>query len=474
MHRKNTLFRIAFIGACSLLLWVFWRGDTSANAAEKIPNAVNIEVDKIWGGTGLLYKGVSAGPIVYLAYFNAERQLTVARIDTKTGEVRKKHLASIFKGWDAHNYIVLNYDKDSFLHVSGNMHASPLVYARTLRPGDFDSLTLMNKMVGRDEDSTTYPQFLNFPDGSLGFSFRSGTSGNGIELINKFENRRWVRILSQPLFAPDPSGEKVNAYHTGYILRPDGYYHVAWVWRMSPNADFNFNVNYARSKDLKHWEDSQGNKIDLPITPSRSEVVDAIPVNGGLLNTIKLGFDLKGVPVISYLKYDKEGNSQLYHARLEGDRWKIIQATNWKYHWRLNRGGTFVKDISFSGVRVDHGNLYEDVFHIMDGSNIFVYDPATMKKIDVRPPTRNITNIANISSSMTDASLSPFKLMTQRIYPKDQESFKGYIQWKSLGVDNNDRPRTCESIHQEEGCSMSSTLYLRSLQKEPPSGAASK
>lgn len=455
MQCKGTLFRIALIGTCSLLLLACFRPiETFAHAAGKVPKTVNIEVDKVWGGTGLPYEGVSVGPIVYLAYFNAERELTVSRIDTQTGEVRKKHLANVFKGWDGHNYVTLSYDKDGFLHVSGNMHDSPLVYARTLRPGDFDSLTLVNNMVGQDETATTYPRFLTFPDGSLGFSFRSGHSGGGIELINKFVNRHWVRILSHPLFAPDPSGEEVNAYHTGYILGPDAYFHVAWVWRKKSGADFNFNVNYARSKDLIHWEDSQGNQIDLPITPSRAEVVDAIPVKSGLLNNIKLGFDLKGSPVISYLKYDKSGNSQLYHARLEGDTWKIVQASNWKYHWSIDSGGTLVKKISFSGVRAEQGKLHEDVYHIVDGSSIYIYDPATMKKTDALPPSRNT------AAAMREISPPPFKLMTHKIQPVNQNSFKGYIEWNSLGVDNNDRPRTCESIHQQEGCSMASTLYL--------------
>lgn len=455
MRRRNLPLWIALIGACSLLIFAsFKQVNAAANTAANPPNNDGIAVDEVWVGTGIPYEGVSVGPIVYLAYFNAEKELTVARIDTKTGQVRKKHLGNTFKGWDAHNYVTLSYDKDGFLHVSGNMHSSPLVYARTLRPNDFDSLVLENKMVGTDEATVTYPRFLTFPDGGLGFSFRSGSAGNGTEFINKFENGRWVRIVSKPLFAPDPSGETVNSYHTAYIPRPDGYYHVAWVWRKKSGADFNFNVNYARSKDLKNWEDSQGKKIDLPITPSRSEVVDEIPVKSGLLNNIKLGFDLKGAPVISYLKYDKDGNTQLYHARLYGDTWRIVQATDWKYRWVFDYGGTLVNKITFSGVHAKKGNLYEDVYHIKNGKSKFIYDSVTMKKIGEQPRPKNI------STATEDVSISPFKPMTNRIRPVNQDSFKGYIKWKSLGVDNSDKPRTCESINQKEGCSMTSTLYL--------------
>ncbi len=464
--------RTTFFGACLLLCSLFTTGNAAADTVEKISKANKAPIDEVWVGTTLAYEAISVGPIIYLAYYNAERKLTVTRIDTKTGEVRKKPLDNIFLGWDSHNNIVLSYDKDGYLHVSGNMHDSPLVYARTMRPNDFDSLVLVNKMVGEDETSTTYPRFMTFPDGGLGYSYRSGQSGNGVELINKFENGHWVRLLSQPLFAPNPGGEPVNAYHTGYIAGPDGYYHIAWVWRKRKGPEFHFNVNYARSKDLKHWEDSQGNKIELPITPSHSEVVDAIPVQSGLLNNIKLGFDLKGSPVISYLKYDKDGNSQLYHAHLEGKKWQIIQTTDWKYRWTFGNGGLLQRKISFSGVAAKEGQLFENVIHVNHGSKTYYYDPGTMKKIweQSRTLERSVSQTSqSLAPSAKEKAASLFRQMTSRIHPKDRDSFKGYIQWKSLGTENYGRPRTCESIRQKDGCSMTSTLYLvRSMNGRPP------
>ena len=451
----------ALISTCLLLLLASLGPVAAlADTALEPSNNVRVSVDNVWVGTGVPYEGISVGPIVYLAYYNAVRELTVARIDTRTGKVQKKPLNNKFKGWDAHNYITLAYDKDGFLHVSGNMHDAPLIYARTTRPDDFDSLTLVNKMIGKDETSVTYPRFFKFPDGSLGFSFRSGHSGDGDEFINKFENGQWIRLLSKPLFAPDSVGAPANAYHTDYTSGPDGYFHVAWVWRHKSGADFNFNVNYARSRDLKNWEDSQGRKLALPITPSSSEIVDAIPIKGGLLNNIRLAFDANGAPVISYLKYDKDGNSQLYHARHEDKGWKIVQATNWKYRWAFDYGGTLVKKISFSGVRVERGKLLEDVIHVTDGSHIFVYDPVTLKRIDVLPPAKSAIPLIG------EEPLPPFKRMAIKIRPVSQDSFKGYIKWNSLGVDNNDRPRNCESIRQLEGCSMTSALYLVGSAKE--------
>lgn len=117
---------------------------SSAHAA-----AVPRTIDAVWAGTGIVYDAVSVGPIVYIAYYNAQRRFTVARVDTETRTVANKTLDSRFEGWDAHNYVTLAYDRAGFLHVSGNMHTSPLVYARTLQPDGFDSLTQTQRMVGR-------------------------------------------------------------------------------------------------------------------------------------------------------------------------------------------------------------------------------------------------------------------------------------------------------------------------------------
>ena len=94
-----------------------------------------------------------------------------------------------------------------------------------------------------------------------------------------------------------------NAYFAGPLLGGDGYYHLAWVWRDSPDCASNHDLSYARSKDLVHWTSSSGKEFVLPITIASAEIVDPTPVGKGLLNScVSLGFDGQARPVIAYHK----------------------------------------------------------------------------------------------------------------------------------------------------------------------------
>lgn len=419
----------------------------------------SLPVDEVWAGTGIAYDAISVGSVVYIAYYDAERRLSVARFDTATHAVAKKTLDSVFTGWDTHNSVVLAYDRNGYLHVTGNMHAVPLIYARTLRPNDFNSLTQTNRMIGNDESSVTYPNFFFLANGDLLFSYRSGKSGNGVELINRFDGERWLRLLQHPLFAPASESDPVNAYHTAYILGPDSYYHVAWVWRKTPMVETNFNVGYARSKDLVHWEDSRQRVLDLPITPANAEVVDEVPPHGGLFNNVRLGFDAKGKPVISYLKYDKEGNSQLYHARPGKGSWQIKQATDWKYRWAFSGGGTLVTEISFFGVRSEGNHLVENISHKVYGRMQFELDPMTLSARIV--PGARAQSVPNSDKAVI--SSGPFTTRSVKIRPTYKDSVRGQIRWQTLPSDNNDKPRSCKSVGLPNGCKMTSRLEIVGL-----------
>lgn len=450
------------------LLWALsgaWAGPppaTERSASSAVgpsaggPIERRVWIDDVWAGTGVTYDAIAAGPIIYVAYYNAERRLTVSRVDTRSGTVRRKVLNSVFNGWDAHNYTTLALDSKGHLHVAGNMHTAPLVYARTAASRGFGSLALQSRMIGRDEASVTYPRFFRFPDGDLGFTYRSGRSGSGVEIINRFDGERWRRVLSTPLFASAPGQPSVNAYHTGYELGPDGYFHTAWVWREPPGAEMNFNVNYAKSRDLVHWQTSSGRSIELPITPANAEVVDAIPTRSGLLNNLRLGFDQVGRPVISYLKYDAQGNSQLVHARPMTTGWQVVTATTWDYRWNFSGGGTLVGEIVFTGVSIIDGQLVENVSHKRYGRLRLIMDPVSLEARTVGQPMPKRPPL----SAAAPAASPPFRVNTRQAAQQRTESVDALIRWESLGSDNNDRPRTCASSSLPEGCRMTRPLEL--------------
>lgn len=207
-------------------------------------------------------------------------------------------------------------------------------------------------MIGKEEDVTTYPEFITDPKGQLIFHYRYGRSGNGYEVYNilDVQTQQWKRLLDKPL--TDGKGLR-NAYMQGPILGTDGYYHLIWVWRDSPDCSTNHSLSYARSKDLLHWESIRGEKVELPITVDYTQLIaDPTPVKGGLINIgIKTGFDSKNNVVIGYHKYDTNGNTQLFTTRFEEGKWISKQLTNWDYRWDFKGMGTIVNEILIESPR---------------------------------------------------------------------------------------------------------------------------
>jgi hypothetical protein len=145
------------------------------------------------------------------------------------------------------------------------MHACPLIYFRATTPNDVESLEQVKSMVGDYENRCTYPSFMRDKNERLIFTYRDGSSGNGNQIWNVYDEstQTWSRLLEKPLF--DGQGA-MNAYFVGPTLGADGYFHVCWVWRDTPDAATNHDLSYARSPDLIHWEKSTGEPYELPIT----------------------------------------------------------------------------------------------------------------------------------------------------------------------------------------------------------------
>lgn len=307
------------------------------------------EIGPTWSGHSVGQELLTHGDQQYVAYYDAERRMTIAQ--RRLGETAwvRRSLDSVV-GWDSHNYITLAVDRTGHLHVSGNMHVVPLVYFRSTRPGDVTSLVRVPTMVAADtEQRVTYPRFFTSPDGDLIFRYRDGSSGDGVDLYNLYdsESMTWRRLLDRPLH--DGEGLR-NAYVEGPTLGPDGFYHVAWVWRDSGDAATNQHLSYARSRDLRAWERSDGSAITLPITYATGEVIDPVPMNGGIINgNTKIGFDADGRVMITYHKYDEDGNTQVHVARHQHRGWVIRKISNWTGRWAIGGGGTLRFEVTVTG-----------------------------------------------------------------------------------------------------------------------------
>ncbi len=369
----------------SLLLLMITLSSSFTFAEDSLPSVVSaVEVAPAWSGHSVGYCLLTQNDHQFLAYYDHEQRMVVAsrRLDSTTWKFKRlKEKVN----WDSHHYITMAMDTAGYLHLSGNMHSDPLIYYRTEIPYDIDSLTRVNRMVGQDEVKCTYPQFLFDGAGELYFIYRSGKSGDGVQLVNRYDvaSRTWNRHLDTPLF--DGIG-RVSCYPEGPILGPDGYFHLIWVWRESGACETNHLLCYARSKDLVHWESATGEAIALPMTPdSAATIVDPVPVEGGMINeSTVVGFDGKGRTVLSYHKFDAKGNTQIYNARVEDGVWNIYQTSDWEHRWFFSGGGTIEVDVDLGPVRVSRdGNLLQGYKHVKYGDGVWVLDEQTLKPREI-------------------------------------------------------------------------------------------
>ena len=347
--------------------------------------AESVDVGAVWSGHSVGFSLLTDGDEQFVAYYDAERRMTVACRALDSTEWTTKVLPSSVR-WDSHNYVTMAFDSQEQLHLSGNMHCVPLIYFRTTKPREVTSLERVGSMVGQNENRCTYPRFLTGVEGELIFTYRDGSSGNGNQIWNvcQPETKSWKRLLDEPLF----SGEgKMNAYFVGPERDGEGMFHVCWVWRDTPDCATNHDLCYARSRDLVHWETSVGKPLVLPITLATAEVVDPVPPGGGIINgNTKIGFDTEGRVILSYHKHDAAGNTQIYNARRGDEGWKITQASDWDYHWDFQGGGSIIFEIRVGAVSVsDGGLLVQSQSHSKRRGGRWLLDPATLKPTGPAP-----------------------------------------------------------------------------------------
>lgn len=343
-----------------------------------------LDIAPVWSGHPVGFALLTKNNIQFAAYYDAEQNFTVAQRSLNSSEWTFTKLPSKI-GWDSHNYIAMAVDKDNFLHVSGNMHCVPLIYFRSEKPLDASSLKQVKSMTGQNEDRCTYPSFVNSPGKNLLFTYRDGSSGNGKQIWNTYDtaSKKWTRLFDTPMF---DGQDLMNAYFIGPVLGPDGFYHISWMWRDTPDCSTNHDLSYVRSKDMRHWENSRGEPVKLPITIKTGEIIDNAQPGGGLLNPAqRIGFDNEKRIIISYGKYDKDGNWQLYNVRLEKDGWKYYQTSDWHYRWDFKGGGSIIGEISFSGIEIQDGKLVQTYRHIKEGSGRWFLNEQTLKPVGKAP-----------------------------------------------------------------------------------------
>jgi len=418
-----------------------------------------IVIDKIWSAVSVRFCLLTHGNRQYVAYYNADRRMVVGMRELSEPSFTKKILpsesgkpprearaTSTIQGWDSHNYITMAVDKRGHIHLSGNMHVDPLLYFRTEKPGDITTMKQVKAMVGKNESRCTYPKFMESPNGDLAFHYRDGSSGAGAEIYNIYDagTGKWRRFFDTPLIT---GFGKRNAYQNGPRLGPDGWYHLAWMWRETGDAATNHDISYARSRDLLNWENAAGEPLTLPLTiESKGTIVDPVPVNGGMINScFGFGFDSRNRVVVTYHKHDKNGNTQGYAARFDNGAWLVKAVSDWEGRHIFKGGGsgpsTFGTSLRVGTIlRHGEGRLAVPFSHWKAGSGLLVIDEETLERVGVEPKPRSAPrHPPELTKVKSDFPGMRVKWCGDSGKAPDA-SARYALRWETLGS-NRDRPR---------------------------------
>lgn len=194
---------------------------------------------------------------------------------------------------DIHDNTRMAIDDAGFIHASGNMHGNPLHYWRShysmwddavswgARVNTWDRL---DHMTGTGEVEVTYPAWMNHPNGRLIFSHRDGSSGDGNQVIKRYDSatKAWQDVMCPGLhtdgsawaannIAIDGKTDNFSPYLQRLEIDSDGDLHLGMTWRRTGNADTTVGFYFFKIQHVGDWgtaataTDSHGNAIVFPI-----------------------------------------------------------------------------------------------------------------------------------------------------------------------------------------------------------------
>lgn len=396
-------------------------------------------IDRAWSGHPVGFDILTERGHQVIAYYDSERRLTVkgrrlgaadwTTVHPEGIEVARRNRMSNVTGWESHNYLTMALDRDGCLHLSGNMHADPLVYYRTSRPFDLKTLERIDRMTGVRKDRATYSRFFTNTGGELVFRYRDGGSGNGSDLYNIYDpaTHVWRRLFDG--FLLDCEGER-SAYSSGPQRGADGRFHLLWMWRDTPDAMTNHPLSYARSKDLVHWEMSSGKPLARPITMAKAEVIDPAKLGEGLINMVQtLGFDSEKRHVAIYHRFDREGKFQAFVARSDPEgRWMPKQISHWTFRWDFSGGGLQEGVIGLrSASPAENGRLLVGFSTKQAGSGRCLLDEKSLDLIETLPAS------GSTYPEGFEKPVGTFPSLAVRMRVSQSGEDRWLLRWETLG-----------------------------------------
>lgn len=301
------------------------------------------------------------GRFQFFSYYKDENRLRVAQRDLASGSLFTFDIIGDYNLWDAHNSISMGCDREGFLHLAYDHHATRLRYRRSTMPMSVHSWTEELAMSGVREQCLTYPTFIEQSNNKpLLVLYRDGHPNKGTAYLKEYNESSKVWTDNEPGVLSGASQQPwtSNAYWNHPAIGPDGKIHLSFVWRThSLGAEKrinNINVDYAQSSDRgRTWSSSRNRRFQLPITQVNSETVFPVSPGSNLINQTSMAVDAHGYPHIVFYSDDPGAVPQYQHLWFNGREWKHHYITQRSEPFVLAGGGTLQTPISRPEIVID-------------------------------------------------------------------------------------------------------------------------
>ncbi|WP_221030180.1 BNR-4 repeat-containing protein [Actomonas aquatica] len=278
----------------------------------------------------------------FVGFYRADGELVIARRALGTTEWTLHPTAFHAAVANAHNSIALGLDGAGALHLAWGHHNIPLQYSHTAPGGALTAAITFPapaSMIGANEASVTYPQFLTLPNGDLLFTHRDGGSGRGSFVLNRWSpaSGEWTRLHDNLL-----DGENQRSAYPSFFTDRHGALHLAWTWRETPDVATNHDLAYARSVDGGlTWTDADGRALALPFNVATPATIQRIPPGSNLMNPPLVAADDAGNPLVAnYWSPLPDSAPQYFLLRHAQGQWTRHQLTQNTQSFTLAGQGT--------------------------------------------------------------------------------------------------------------------------------------
>jgi hypothetical protein len=308
---------------------------------------------------------------------------------------------------DSHNDVVIGIcAEDGSIHLSFDHHVNTLRYRKSVAGlADQPTTTAWNASqfgptLDRFNGSTaltqvTYPRFIPTPSGKLLFTYRSGSSGGGDEVLFEYSGvtGTWTRVgqyttRSGSYTGTFASGTDRNAYFDMTVFDSSGRLHATWCWRETPDASSNHDLMYAYSDDVgRTWRNQLGAQIAVAgssfIGVNSPGIIGwVIPQSRNYINNSAMTTDRQGrVHVVAWHLPDAEPNQAFDQA--------VTSKSRFHHYWRGTDGVWRRNPTTLTGSRAklaadDDGRLF---LMYGDASNLRIATASPSANPEVSPAT---------------------------------------------------------------------------------------